>query len=209
MQVRRLLTAGIWLATTGAATAMVWTATSVVVADVTDRPPPVVPREEVVQALEEAIPGPEATPPVETPTTTSTSPRRATTTAPPPGASASPAPDPGTTVPPPPPTSTTTTTTTAPATPPSTAPPAPDPTGTFSTTGGVVTATCSGYFIRLVAATPADGYAVEVLDRGPASVDVHFKGRGGDEIRVRLVCFGGRPIRVPDRHEGGSPTSDG
>ena len=70
-----------------------------------------------------------------------------------------------------------------------------------------MTASCSGFFIRLVAATPTDGYAAEVLDRGPASVHVHFVGRGREESRVRLVCFGGRPIRVPDQHEESSETS--
>ena len=194
-----MLTAGIWLATTVAATAMVWTATSVVAGDVTDRPAPVVAPREVVQALAEVTPDPGTGPPPSTaPDPTPTTTPRTRPTAPP----SQPAPGAATTLPPPPP-STTTTTTAAPAStpPPTTAPPAPDPTATYSTEGGVVTASCSGFFIRLVAATPTDGYAVEVLDRGPASVHVHFVGRGHEESRVRLVCFGGRPIRVPDQHE--------
>ena len=201
MHARRLLTAGIWLATTAAATAMVWAATSVVASDVTDRPPRVVAARDVVQALEE-----EASPGLET-AVPATTPAPAPTVAPAPATTA-PARLPQTTPPepvptptiPPTPTSTTTTPTTVP-TPPSTAAPAPDPSATFSTAGGEVTATCSGYFIRLVAATPADGYAAVVLDRGPARVHVHFEERGGDVVRVRLVCFGGRPIRVPDQDE--------
>ena len=197
MQARRLLTAGIWLAATVAATALVWTATSVVAEDVTDRPPTVVAPQEVAQALEEVDTGPPPAPPVTAPQRSTQARPPASTappvTAPPPEP---PAPAATTTLPPP-----ITTTTTAPPAPTTTAAPAPDPTATFATSGGVVTATCSGFFIRLVAATPADGYSVDVLDRGPGSVHVHFVGRAGEEVRVRLVCFSGRPIRVPDQHE--------
>ncbi|MGH9281356.1 MAG: hypothetical protein ACRD0S_00300 [Acidimicrobiales bacterium] len=198
MQVRRLLTAGIWLATTAAATAMVWTATSVVAGDVTDRPPTVVAPREVAQALREEVTPAGTAPPASAPgSPTSTTSRPPEPPPPPVGATQSQAPAPTL---PPSTASTTTTTTTLPG-PTTTLPPAPDPTATFSTSGGVVTAACSGFFIRLVAATPADGYAVEVLDRGPASVHAHFVRRAGQDVRVRLVCFGGRPIRIPDQHE--------
>jgi hypothetical protein len=201
VRLRRLLTVGIWLATTAAATTMAWTVTSVVARDVTDRPPPVVAHREVIEALQEDSSSEVA------PTTTTalvTAPRQRAPTQPPLGASQPQPPVPETTLPP---SSTTTTTTVAPPAPPPTTVPAQDPTATFSTSAGVVTASCSGYFIRLVAATPADGYAVDVLDRGPGSVHVHFVGRAGDETGIRLVCFGGQPIRIPDQHQRAEETS--
>lgn len=183
---------------------MVWAATSVVAGDVTDRPAPVVAHREVVQALAATPSTTSTTPAVTAPTSPRpTVPQRPTQAVPVEGPSQPQGPGPGTTLPSP--TTTTVPTTASTAPPPTTAPPI-DPTATFSTAGGVVTATCSGYFIRLVSATPTDGYAVQVLDRGPATVDVHFTG-SGDEVRVRLVCFGGRPTRIPDQHEarGASP----
>ena len=205
MRVRRYLTAGIWLATTVGATALVWTATSVVAGDVTDRPAPVLAQREVVQALQVDPPGDRTTTTVTTPRTpTSTVARSAAPTPPLVGPVQPPAPEAGAALPPPPPATSTTTAslpTANPTTPPTTARPV-DPTATFSTAGGVVTSSCTGYFIRLVAATPTDGYAAEVLDRGPATVDVHFVGPAEtEEIRVRLVCLGGGPIRVPDQHQ--------
>lgn len=205
---RRLLTAGLWLGTTVGATGLVWTATSVVADDVTDRPPPVIAHSEVVQALQVDTLDARTTTTVATARPpTSSVPRAPAPTAAVGGPTMSPAPEPNTTLPPPTPTTTTTTTATVnPTSPPTTSRPI-DPTATSSTAGGVVTASCSGYFIRLIAATPTDGYAVDVLDRGPATVDVHFVGPSeSEEIRVRLVCFDGRPIRIPDQHQGPGST---
>lgn len=92
---------------------------------------------------------------------------------------------------------------------------APSPTGTPSTTtvpqdpsgaavsttwsgsAGVVTTRCAGTRITLVRALPsADGYVVEVKDRGPDEVDVEFEGRGDEtvpETRVRARCVDGTP----------------
>lgn len=219
MRFRRLLASGIWLATTVAATAMVWAVTSVVAADVTDRPPPVVARSEVELALRTGVVTtwppdtaiPQATPP--TPSSRSGGATTVPTAARPPTAPTPPA------APVAPPTTTTTiasapaapsTSTTVPVTVATTTPttqPAVDPTATYATAGGVVSVACtSGYFIGLVAATPRDGYLAQILDRGPASVDVHFIAPG-EEIRVRVVCFGGRPVRIPDQHRGDGGTS--
>ncbi|MDQ3573996.1 MAG: hypothetical protein M3404_03625, partial [Actinomycetota bacterium] len=52
MPLPRLLAAGLWLTVTLASTALVWTATSVVAADVTDRPASVLAHEDVVNELE-------------------------------------------------------------------------------------------------------------------------------------------------------------
>ena len=188
-----------WLGATVAATSLVWTATSVVASDVTDRPAPVVAHRDVVQALAHDVAA--ATPIAPPRAPASTVAPRPGPTAPVPVRTQPTAPGPGATPP------TTTTTTTAP---PGTATTAPttqrpvDPTATFSSPGGVVTAACAGFFIRLVAATPADGYAVDVLDRGPATVDVHFVRPGGD-VRLRLVCFNGQAIQIPDQF--GTPTT--
>lgn len=197
MPLRRFLTVALWLATTASATGLAWAATSVVAGDVTDRPAPVVAQREVVEALR-------ADPPAVTTPSTTQAPPPATPDPDPPAPSTAPAEPPSplpamptTTVAPP------VSTTTAPVAVTTTVPPVagtpPTPTGAFSSAGGVVTVTCTGFFIRLVTASPADGYAVEVLDRGPATVDVHFS-RSGEEVRIRLVCFGGGAIRIPDQH---------
>lgn len=204
VQLRRLIATGTWLATTAAATTMVWMATSVVAADVTDRPARVVARADVVVALKTGAPGADTTPAVTAATApTSTVPRRRPSRVVP----VPPAPGRPTTEPPPQEPEPTTTPTlppvTAPPAPPSPPPttqPSPNPVAAFATAGGTVTVACNGYLIRLVTATPGDGYSVDVLDRGPATVDVHFTGSDG-EVRVRVVCFGGGPIRIPDQHE--------
>lgn len=68
---------------------------------------------------------------------------------------------------------------------------------TWSGSAGVVTTRCSGTRIALVRALPsADGYVVEVKDRGPDEVDVEFEGRGDEtvpETRLRAHCVNGRP----------------
>lgn len=212
VQVRRLIAAGTWLATTAAATALVWAATSVVAADVTDRPAAVLPHREVVIALQTGSPAVDTAPAV-------TAPPSPTTTAPAPARTAAqnqpqqpqnqasgPTTVPSSTVPAPVAVPTPPPTNPPSADPPAAAQPSRDSTGTYATAGGTVTVACSGYLIRLIAATPSDGYAVDVLDRGPATVDVHFTGRG-EEIRVRAVCFGGAPIRIPDQHNGTTTTT--
>lgn len=68
---------------------------------------------------------------------------------------------------------------------------------TWSGSAGVVTTRCNGSRISLVRALPsADGYVVEVKDRGPDEVDVEFEGRGDEtvpETRVRARCVDGTP----------------
>ena len=200
----RLIATGVWLVVTVGLTAMVWTATSIVAADVTDRPASVVPHQDVVSALE-------SNPSVVGTTTTTTVPRAgvSASTVPARGPGGGPAnpnapaattpaqnPSPGVSIAPPPPTTVTTT----PATPPTTTRPSPTttlppsrPAATYSTSGGVVSVACNGLFIDLVAAIPANGYAVNVVDAGPAKVEVHFV-RSRQAVSVRAVCFG-QPIR--------------
>lgn len=68
---------------------------------------------------------------------------------------------------------------------------------TWSGSAGVVTTRCNGTRITLVRALPsADGYVVEVKDRGPDEVDVEFEGRGDEtvpETRVLARCVNGTP----------------
>ncbi|MBS45935.1 MAG: hypothetical protein CMH83_22735 [Nocardioides sp.] len=68
---------------------------------------------------------------------------------------------------------------------------------TWTGSAGVVTVECRGAAASLVGAQPsADGYYVEVKDRGPGRVEVEFEGRGdedGAETRVRAECVGGTP----------------
>jgi hypothetical protein len=201
VRARRWLTTGIWVVTTLAATGLAWAATSAVAGDVTDRPARVLAAREVAKALR--------VDPAGTAVATTVAPLSTTTSV----VARRPAARPSTTVarpvttPAPPPT---TVTTAAPTTTPTTTT-APQPVvagTTLSTAGGVITTSCSGFFIHLVAVTPTDGYSVDVLDRGPATVDVHLIGPPGTAaILVRLVCFGGQPIRIPDQHPGTLATS--
>jgi hypothetical protein len=66
---------------------------------------------------------------------------------------------------------------------------------TWSGTGGSVVVECTGSRIRLVAAQPDGGFAVQVGNRGPEEVEVAFHGRGEEEreSEVHAVCVGGTP----------------
>ena len=181
----RLVSVGLWLLATLVSTAIVWTATSTVAADVTDRPAPVVPRRDVVSQLATVPTTAIATTTTTAPAPTSTT-RVARTTVPrTPTSAPAPAttrPAPATTVAAPPPV------TTLPAT------QAPSgPTATYPTAGGVVRVVCDGILIHLISATPADGWSAVVLTGGPLAVEVHFV-RLGQVATVKAVCFG-QPIR--------------
>jgi hypothetical protein len=181
----RLFAVGLWLVATLISTTIVWTATSTVAADVTDRPAPVVPRRDVVSQLATVptttTPAPTTTRPAPTSTTrvVRTTVPRSPTSVP---APATTRPAPATTVAPPPPVTA----------PPTTQAPS-GPTATYPTAGGVVRVRCDGVFIHLLAATPADGWSVVVVTGGPLAVEVHFL-RLGQVASVKAVCFG-QPIR--------------
>lgn len=68
---------------------------------------------------------------------------------------------------------------------------------TWTGPAGALTVECRGATIALVGAYPsADGWAVEVKDRGPERVEAEFEGRGdqeGAETRVRAECVSGVP----------------
>ena len=111
------------------------------------------------------------------------------------------------------------TTAAAPSVPPSTAPPVDRPTSqaeprpaqapapaaqerTWSGSAGTVTVRCVGRRASLVSATPADGWRMEVKDRGPDRVRVELESRGesgeaydgdSDKADVRAECLGGSP----------------
>ncbi len=179
---------------------MVWAATSVVVADVTDRPASVLAHDDVVSELES---GSAATP-------TTTTPKADTATAPshgrePASGGHDPAvpgarsqnPRPGvSTAPFSPPAPAKASPGALPNTRPA-APPSPRPSATYSTSGGVVRVACDGFFIELISAIPTNGYAVNVVARGPANVEVHFV-RSGQDLSVKAVCYG-QPIRYYDQ----------
>jgi len=210
MPLSRLLAVGLWLVVTLASTAMVWTATSIVAADVTDRPTPVVAHQEVVSELASG-----ARVATTTPTTLSISTGPAATV--PPAGRPSSVAAPGVSVPTPGSTPTssppgrptavaapavvpTAPVVTVPAPPPAPRPIIPvasqgptRPTATYSTTGGEVNVACSGILIELVSAIARNGYRVRIVSGGPGNVDVHFVGSGQD-MSVKAVCFG-EPIR--------------
>ncbi len=200
MLVPRLLAVGIWVGVTATATTIVWAGTSTVAADLTDRPAPVVAHRDVMSALKSDAPAPETTPGISAPdagraapsadpsgTDAAIPPSKAATTGvsgsekPPAnaGAPASPAVAPPTTEPNSPPTTQE----------------AQGPTATYSTAGGAVTVVCrNSFFIDVVAATPNNGYAVNVVTAGPYYVEVHFV-RAGRDAPVWAYCLG-RPIQA-------------
>ncbi len=199
-----MFTAGLWLAATVTSTAMVWAATSIVAADVTDRPPSAIAHADVVSELASGPSVVTTAPPVTVPTGTGS-----TTTVPVGGRSGATT-GPTTTVraQTPQPTVTiaassppATTATTAPAALPATRPAGPTttvrPSATYSTTGGVVRVACNGFFIDLVSAIPNNGYSVKVVVSGPVNVEVHFV-RSGQDVSVKAVCFS-QPIRYYDQ----------
>ncbi|MFU8870325.1 septum formation initiator [Micromonospora sp. SL4-19] len=78
---------------------------------------------------------------------------------------------------------------------------APTPTGSpagakrvFTTPGGTATAECGPAGAFLISWSPAQGYRVKDVDRGPDDhVEVRFIGPQGEhELRVR--CVGGQPV---------------
>jgi len=212
----RLFATGLWLAVTLVSTTVVWHATSIVAADVTDRAPAVIPHEDVVSELAS---GPSPAGPA--PTSTTSRPTTSTSTIPPRN-QGSVAVNPGATVPttlvprapqpavPSVPTAPPVAVTTVPppqaiprpASPPTTQAPA-RPTATYSTPGGVVRVACDGFFIDLISAIPNNGYAVQVRVNGPVNIEVHFV-RSGQDHSVKAVCFG-QPIRYYDQ----TPTRPG
>lgn len=214
---RRLIAGWVWLLATVAATVMVWSAVSVVAADVTDRPAPVVAHRDVVSALHSAATAPPtSTAPNEHGANGSIVPSGTTVVHPPSTKAAAPAGGsvrpftpftaPPTTAAPrlsvtpttkvvPHPTPTTTTT----------AVPSPqDPSATYSTPGGVATVACHGNEIRLVSAAANDGFTTTVVTGGPQFVVVHFDGTDQNSA-VNAACLFGRPFAGPAGSPGPTP----
>lgn len=66
---------------------------------------------------------------------------------------------------------------------------------TWSGPDGKVTARCLDGAISLVAATPSDGFGVDVKDRGPTQLLLEFERKGdAGETRVRAICVDGSPV---------------
>lgn len=71
---------------------------------------------------------------------------------------------------------------------------------TWTGASGKVTARCRDEDISLVAATPSDGFRVEVKDRGPAQLLLEFerKDDAGGESHIRATCVDGSPVFTKD-----------
>lgn len=66
---------------------------------------------------------------------------------------------------------------------------------TWSGPDGKVTARCRDGAISLVAATPSDGFGVDVKDRGPTQLLLEFERKGdAGETRVRATCVNNNPV---------------
>jgi hypothetical protein len=61
--------------------------------------------------------------------------------------------------------------------------------GSWSGQAGRVTATCRAQRISLDAAVPADGFTIEIGNRGPETLEIEFKQNQGDrEFSVKGTC---------------------
>lgn len=202
---RRFLAAGIWLALTVTATVIVWTAVSYVAANVTERPGPVVPHQQVALALQ-AGSAQEAAPTTTTTTVAAHSRPPSSTLPSNPVGSPTTVSAPTTTTPTTvpvetPPTTAPTTATTKPAQPVTTTTalaPIVGGTAAYSTDGGIVGVGCTSFeTIRLLAALPADGYRAAVFSGGPHYVAVDFLGNGRS-IAVGSACVFGQPFEYTE-----------
>ncbi len=71
--------------------------------------------------------------------------------------------------------------------------------GTWTGAAGKVTARCTDAAISLVAATPSDGFGVDVKDRGPTQLLLEFERKDAEgESRVRATCVDGSPVFTRD-----------
>jgi hypothetical protein len=66
---------------------------------------------------------------------------------------------------------------------------------TWQHVSGTVTAVCSGAKIRLLSASPADGYGFDLEKRGPVELEIKFEGNGRNTRSVTVVarCVAGAP----------------
>lgn len=79
-------------------------------------------------------------------------------------------------------------------------PVASGPSRQLASTGGTVIARCAGPSAYLVSWSPAQGYEVDDVHRGPGWVaSVVFQG-DGQRVWLGVHCVAGIPERVPDRH---------
>jgi hypothetical protein len=85
----------------------------------------------------------------------------------------------------------------------------PDPAGgsghgprqLLSTPGGTVVAECDGREVWLASWTPAQGYRVGEVERGPDDdAEVTFHG-SGERIEVEVECVAGRPVPTWKRND--------
>jgi hypothetical protein len=71
----------------------------------------------------------------------------------------------------------------------------------LATAGGTIVAECAGDRVTLRSWSPAQGYEVDDVDRGPAArARVKFKGDRG-EVRVEVKCVGGAPKAATRVHD--------
>ncbi|OAA23647.1 hypothetical protein UG55_103585 [Frankia sp. EI5c] len=64
----------------------------------------------------------------------------------------------------------------------------------LSTPGGTAVSRCDGDQVTLTTITPAQGYAVQRSERGPArEAEVRFTGSAGD-VEMRIECGDGQPV---------------
>jgi hypothetical protein len=79
---------------------------------------------------------------------------------------------------------------------------------TWDVPGGQVAAVCTGATIRLLYATPAPGWSVEVDGVGPERVEVELSA-DGERSRLRARCVDGVPQTVAGDGEGDDGRDDG
>ncbi|TYB58603.1 septum formation initiator [Nonomuraea sp. PA05] len=61
--------------------------------------------------------------------------------------------------------------------------------------GGTVIASCDGDLVTLRSWSPAQGYSVDEVGRGPArEAKVEFEPEEGEELELKITCVGGAPV---------------
>jgi hypothetical protein len=78
--------------------------------------------------------------------------------------------------------------------------PAATATRTFSTAAGTLGVQCTGTALRLLYATPAEGFALDEREVSGTDAEVRFEDEG-TKVRVRVSCATGAPQLVEQRTE--------
>jgi hypothetical protein len=72
--------------------------------------------------------------------------------------------------------------------------------GSIPTAGGTVIASCTGGLVRVVSASPAQGWQLAELEQGGNHPSIRFTS-GRDRVEVRSRCWGGAAPELEIRND--------